>query len=68
MIGFMVNRSNKHHFNHGNVKEIAIEGGNHANFGCYGVQEGDGESKLTPEEQWSSTKTIVKEFISALDK
>lgn len=52
----------------GNVMGIAIEGGNHANFGCYEVQEGDGESKLTPEEQWYSTKKIVNEFISALDK
>lgn len=50
-----------------NVKGIAIEGGNHANFGCYGAQEGDGEAQLTPEEQWPFTNTIVNEFISELD-
>ena len=33
------------------VVEEVIEGANHANFGHYGVQEGDGEATITREEQ-----------------
>ena len=28
--------------------ELVLEGGNHAGFGCYGTQEGDGTSSLEP--------------------
>ena len=34
-----------------NSREYVIEGGNHAGFGNYGKQEGDGEAKITGEEQ-----------------
>ncbi|MCD7770170.1 MAG: alpha/beta hydrolase [Oscillospiraceae bacterium] len=40
--------------------EICIDGGNHAGFGCYGVQSGDGTASITQEEQWEETvKTIL---------
>ena len=31
--------------------EYVIEGGNHAQFGSYGVQDGDGEAAVSPAEQ-----------------
>lgn len=33
------------------VVEEVIEGANHANYGNYGIQEGDGEASITSEEQ-----------------
>ena len=38
---------------------ISIEGGNHAQFGDYGVQDGDGEATISPETQWGYTTDAV---------
>lgn len=38
-----------------NYTEICIDGGNHAGFGSYGAQSGDGEADITQEEQWEQT-------------
>lgn len=46
-----------------NLNEHIIEGGNHANFGSYGIQEGDGESSINPNQQISHTVNLIKEFI-----
>ena len=35
----------------GNFTERVIEGGNHAYFGDYGEQKGDGEARVSPEEE-----------------
>ncbi len=40
-------------------KEEVIEGGNHAYFGKYGSQEGDGEAAITNENQIKGTADIV---------
>ncbi len=41
--------------------ELCIEGGNHAQFGNYGAQSGDGTALITADEQQSETiRTIVK--------
>lgn len=41
-------------------KKVEIRGGNHAQFGSYGEQDGDGAATITPEEQWEITvNTIV---------
>ena len=41
-------------------EEYVIQGGNHAQFGSYGAQSGDGEAKISAEEQVSETvKTIL---------
>jgi dienelactone hydrolase len=42
-------------------KEQIIEGGNHAYFGNYGDQEGDGKANITPDEQWNMTADIVSD-------
>lgn len=36
-------------------RELVIPGGNHARFGDYGAQDGDGEAVLTGPEQWAIT-------------
>ena len=50
-----------------NFTEIIIEGGNHAGFGNYGSQSGDGTSKITNEEQWQITVEKVIEWIKKND-
>lgn len=45
--------------NEGNLgedaRELVIPGGNHAQFGSYGPQDGDGEASLSPDEQRALT-------------
>jgi hypothetical protein len=43
--------------------EVIIEGGNHAGFGDYGVQDGDGEASLSGEEQRKITVEAVMEIL-----
>lgn len=40
-----------------------IPGGNHAYFGCYGEQKGDGEALISNEEQIVTTVSLIDEFI-----
>jgi hypothetical protein len=44
--------------------ELIIQGGNHAGFGIYGAQEGDGTARITSEEQIRLTAKAVAEFIA----
>ncbi len=48
-----------------NFTEIVINGGNHAQFGYYGVQSGDGQANITPESQQNQTVDAIMKFISA---
>lgn len=43
--------------------EIIIEGGNHAGFGMYGEQEGDGEATISSTEQIEITADAIAEFV-----
>lgn len=43
--------------------EIIIDGGNHAGFGNYGHQSGDGQADISNEEQWHITAENVAEWI-----
>ena len=43
----------------GGYEEIVIEGGNHAQFGSYGKQRGDGEAAITAEEQQKETVDAI---------
>jgi pimeloyl-ACP methyl ester carboxylesterase len=38
-----------------NAQELVIDGGNHAQFGDYGAQDGDGEASIAPAEQIAKT-------------
>ena len=40
-----------------------IDGGNHAMFGNYGPQSGDGEGRITAEEQQRLTIDRILEFV-----
>lgn len=46
-----------------NTTEIEIPGGNHAQFGLYGEQDGDGEATISAEEQLELTVQSILEFI-----
>lgn len=43
--------------------EEIIEGGNHAQFGDYGEQDGDGKAKISGEEQMLQTVAHILEFV-----
>ena len=45
--------------------EFVIEGGNHAQFGSYGAQKGDGEASITGEEQVAITVDLIVSFVQA---
>lgn len=50
------------------TKFIAIEGGNHAQFGSYGFQSGDNEASISAEEQWTQTvNATVNFFVGVLE-
>ena len=42
---------------------VDIEGGNHAGFGAYGPQDGDGRATLASEEQWQFTVDHLLELV-----
>lgn len=42
-------------------KKVEIAGGNHAQFGSYGAQDGDGKATITPEKQWQITVNTILE-------
>lgn len=43
--------------------ELCIEGGNHAGFGNYGKQKGDGEARISSEKQQKQTIEVVMQMI-----
>ena len=47
-----------------NTQEILLEGGNHAQFGSYGFQDGDGIAVLSPEEQLQITAKEILTFLN----
>jgi hypothetical protein len=46
-----------------NTSEFVIEGGNHAGFGFYGNQEGDGTATISSQEQIEKTAELIAEFV-----
>ena len=42
-------------------QKVEIAGGNHAQFGSYGMQDGDDSATITPEEQWKITVDTILE-------
>ncbi len=45
-----------------NTQHSIIEGGNHAGFGEYGAQRGDGTATITPQEQTAETVRLIMEL------
>ena len=46
-----------------NLTEYVISGGNHAQFGSYGIQSGDGIATISPENQRDQTEKAILDFI-----
>ena len=46
------------------LSETVIDGGNHAGFGMYGEQKGDGEATLTATDQIELAAEIIKNFVN----
>ena len=42
---------------------LGISGANHAQFGDYGAQAGDGEAQIEPSEQWSIVTDLTLQFL-----
>jgi len=49
----------------GDAQELVIPGGNHAQFGSYGRQNGDGEATISPEEQQRITVDAILQWAAA---
>ena len=47
----------------GDVKEYVLDGGNHAQFGNYGPQKGDGSPLITAEEQQNETVRLILKWM-----
>jgi hypothetical protein len=47
---------------------VAIEGGNHGQFGSYGAQDGDNPAAISAEEQWTQTANAMSTFLESLAK
>lgn len=47
-----------------NSEFITIEGGNHSQFGSYGLQKNDGISSISEDEQQSITVSLISKFLS----
>ena len=45
--------------------ELVLEGANHAGFGAYGPQEGDGEAAISRQEQQEKTVEAICGFLLA---
>lgn len=59
--------SAKRYFPDGYTEKI-IDGGNHAQFGNYGAQSGDGEAKITAQEQQTQTAFAIIQFAEEIKK
>lgn len=46
--------------------EHVIDGGNHAGFGLYGAQKGDGEAVISPQAQIGQTARTIADFVNAI--
>lgn len=44
---------------------MCIPGGNHAQFGNYGVQKGDGTASISAEEQQVQTALAISNMVTA---
>jgi dienelactone hydrolase len=49
-----------------NTQFVAIEGGNHAQFGSYGKQNSDGEATISEDEQHRQTQTAIINLLRSL--
>ena len=48
----------------GKLRELVIDGGNHAQFGNYGEQRGDGKAGISGQDQQNQAVEAIREFIN----
>ena len=53
---------------YGDVEEHVLDGGNHAQFGNYGPQKGDGTAEITAEEQQDETVRLILEWMERTEQ
>ncbi len=46
---------------------VVIQGGNHAQFGSYGAQPGDGTASIPPETQWAQTVQATVDLLQRMN-
>ena len=47
-------------------RSVILEGGNHAQFGAYGLQMDDGVATISDVEQWRQTQDLILDFLEGL--
>ena len=52
----------------GDAQFVTIPGGNHAQFGAYGVQAGDNVATITAEDQWAQTVKATANFLANMNQ
>ena len=50
------------------TRYVFIEGGNHGPFGSYGIQAGDNDATISPEEQWTQVAEATVRLLASLVK
>lgn len=58
-----MDKYDKYRSNLAELTEVVLEGGNHAGFGLYGPQEGDGTASMTNQQQIARTAELIAEFV-----
>ena len=58
-----MDKYDKYRSNLAELTEVVLEGGNHAGFGFYGPQEGDGTASMTNQQQIAQTAKLMAEFV-----
>lgn len=48
------------------TKYVTIEGGNHSQFGSYGLQPGDNPATISPDEQWRQVAEATVQLLASL--
>ena len=51
-------------YSSGDYTEHIIQGGNHAQFGCYGKQKGDGEAQISAQTQVNETVEVIQNCVA----
>lgn len=66
MAFFGLNKADKIRAN--DYTKQVIKGGNHAQFGNYGLQKGDGQATISRKAQQQATAQAVRQYLLAHDK
>jgi pimeloyl-ACP methyl ester carboxylesterase len=51
-----------------NTRFVVVAGGNHAQFGSYGLQPGDGTATISPAVQWEQTVKATLDLLNQIEQ